>query len=83
MSKIVSIVYIQRGQNPALFEITLCLCRTQRDMLIRLKMFNISCILTASQLECNVDDGFAPVVPGTSYCQINNQPEPFECEKII
>jgi hypothetical protein len=53
---------------------------TLRDMLNGLRMFNISCILTASQLQCNVTESFAPVVPGTSYCQINNQPEPVECD---
>ena len=52
-------------------------------MLNMLRNFTIFCNLTTSELECNVSEGFAPVVPGTSYCQINNQPEPFECKKLI
>ena len=56
-------------------------CRTQLAMLNSCRNFTVSCNLTASQLQCKVDECFAPVVPGTSYCQINNDKELKECEK--
>ena len=52
-------------------------------MLNSLKNFSITCNMTSSQFWCEVNEGFAAVVPETSYCQINDESTRVKCEKII
>jgi hypothetical protein len=49
-------------------------------MLNDLRNFTITCTLTTCDLRCEVNENFAPVLPETSYCQINNVTTPEKCD---
>ena len=42
--------------------------------------FTITCSLNDSELYCKVDDGFAPVLPHHTTCQVHDK-RPSKCEE--
>ena len=49
-------------------------------MLDELRNFTITCNFNDSHLHCEVNEGFASVIPQSSYCRINEETRQEKCE---